>query len=328
MDVLGDILSTLQLRSTLYFRAELSAPFSISVPEDRTVIRFHVANRGPCLVTLPTGEATRFEQGDLVLVPHGAAHVLSDPSKRQPRPLGEVLQESGFNGRGPLVFGGGGEQTVIVCGYFAFAHEAVHPVISSLPALIHLPALAERSYQWLEQLVSYMEVESREQSKAYSEIVRRVAEILFIHVLRSYMGAHPNSTAALLALGDPQIGKALALIHADPARDWSISTLATHAAMSKTVFAERFRHMLGTTPGKYLVDWRMHKARMLLDRGDLSVKQVAWEVGYESETAFNRVFRAHFGMTPGRFRMRGVNSDNEVLNSVTTSDVSGISRNS
>ncbi len=311
MDVLGDILSTLQLRSTLYFRAELTAPFSISVPEDRAVIRFHVANRGPCLVTLPTGEATRFEQGDLVLVPHGAAHVLSDPSSKQPRPLGEVLKESGFDGSGPLVFGGGGEQTVIVCGYFAFAHEAVHPVIASLPSLIHLPAVADRSYQWLEQLVSYMEGESRAQVEAWSEIVRRVAEILFIHVLRSYMGTHPNSTAALLALGDPQIGKALALIHAEPAREWSIGALATHAAMSKTAFAERFRQMLGTTPGKYLVDWRMHKARMLLDRGDTSVKQVAWEVGYESETAFNRVFSAHFGVTPGRFKMRRANPANE-----------------
>lgn len=304
MDVLGDILSTLQLRSTLYFRAELSAPFSISVPEDRQVIRFHVANQGPCLVTLPTGEFTRFEPGDLVLVPHGASHVLSDVSRQAPRPLGEVLQESGFDGSGPLVYGGGGSRSVIVCGYFAFAHDAVHPVIASLPALIHLPAMASRSYAWLEQLVSYMEGESHDQPEAWSEIVRRVAEILFIHVLRACMGTHPNSTAALLALGDPQIGKTLALIHADPARDWSISALAAQAAMSKTVYTERFRQMLGTTPGRYLVDWRMHKARALLDRGDLSVKHVAWEVGYESETAFNRVFREHFGITPGRFRTR------------------------
>jgi AraC family transcriptional regulator, activator of mtrCDE len=311
MDVLGDILSTLQLRSTLYFRAELSAPFSISVPEDRKVIRFHIANRGPCLVTLPSGEVARFERGDLVLVPHGAAHVLSDVSRQAPRPLDEVLQESGFDGSGPLVFGGGGAQTVIVCGYFAFAHDAVHPVIASLPSLIHLPATAERSYLWLEQLVSYMEGESRGQSEAWSEIVRRVAEILFIHVLRAYMGTHPNSTAALLALGDPQIGKALALIHAEPARDWSISALAAQAAMSKTVFAERFRQMLGTTPGKYMLEWRMHKARALLDRGSLSVKHVAWEVGYESETAFNRVFHGHFGVTPGRFRMRAAGTAGE-----------------
>ena len=114
MDVLGDILSTLQLRSTLYFRAELTAPFSISVPEDRQVIRFHVANHGPCQVTLPTGEAARFEPGDLVLVPHGAAHVLSDVSRQAARPLDEVLQESGFDGSGPLVYGGGGDRKSVV----------------------------------------------------------------------------------------------------------------------------------------------------------------------------------------------------------------------
>ena len=108
MDILGDILSTLNLSSTLYFRAELTAPYSIAVPEDREVIRFHVANEGPCWIELPSGESTCFSEGDLVLVPHGTAHVLADSSRLPPVPLSNVLAESGFDGTGPLVFGGGG----------------------------------------------------------------------------------------------------------------------------------------------------------------------------------------------------------------------------
>lgn len=302
MDLLGDILSTLELRSTLYFRAELTAPYSISVPEDRAVIRFHVANEGPCWITLPSGESTCFSAGDLVLVPHGAAHVLSHSPSAQPVPLNNVLDESGFDGTGPLVFGGGGAKTVIVCGYFAFAHEVMHPVIASLPPLIHVKGRAERHYAWLEQLLAYMEGESKDRPEAWGEVTKRLSEILFVYVLREYMGKHPNSTGALMALVDPHIGKALQAIHADPAADWSVDAMAARAAMSKTVFAERFHGTLGVTPARYLVSWRMHKARALLDHSTSSVQRIALEVGYESEAAFNRMFKEHFGEPPGRYR--------------------------
>jgi transcriptional regulator GlxA family with amidase domain len=134
------------------------------------------------------------------------------------------------------------------------------------------------------------------------EVTRRVSEILFLYVLREYMGGHPNSTAALMALTDTHIGKALVAIHSNPAAEWPVETLAATAAMSKSTFAERFRATLGVTPARYVVLWRMHKARTLLDRSGLSVRQIAWEVGYESEAAFNRVFKDYFGAPPGRFR--------------------------
>ncbi len=302
MDILGDILSTLELRSTLYFRAELTAPFSIAVPEDRDVIRFHVANEGPCWIDLPSGESARFSAGDLVHVPHGAAHVLADSPSAHPVPLPNVLDESGFDGTGPLIFGGGGTKTVIVCGYFAFTHEVMHPVIASLPALIHVKGRAERHYTWLEQLLAYMEGESKAHSEAWGEVTKCVSEILFIYVLREYMGKHPHSTGALMALVDPHIGKALQAIHTEPAADWSVDALATRAAMSKTVFAERFREALGVTPARYLAAWRMHKARALLNRSERSIREIAWQVGYESEAAFNRAFKEHFSVPPGRYR--------------------------
>jgi AraC family transcriptional regulator, activator of mtrCDE len=302
MDLLGDILSTLELRSTLYFRAELTAPFSIAVPEDRHVIRFHVANEGPCRIELPSGESTDFCAGDLVLVPHGAAHVLSDSAAARPVPLHKVLDQTGFDGTGPLVFGGGGSRTVIVCGYFAFGQEIMHPVIASLPGLVHVRARGERQYAWLEQLLAYMEAESKARAEAWAEITSRVAEILFIYTLREYVRMHPQPGGALLALSDHRIAKALQAVHADPSEDWTLDSLAERAALSKTAFAESFRKMVGVTPMSYVVSWRMHKARALIARSERSIQAIALEVGYDSESAFNRAFKEHFGAPPGRFR--------------------------
>ncbi len=140
MDLLGDILATLELRFSLYFRADLSAPFAIDVPEDRQVIRFHVVHEGTCWVGLPTGATAYVAAGDLILIPHGAGHVLADSPHSQPVSLPVVLQETAFDGTGPLVFGAGGKRTTLVCGYFSFASDAIHPIIASLPPLIHLPA--------------------------------------------------------------------------------------------------------------------------------------------------------------------------------------------
>jgi len=302
VNLLGDILSTLELRSSLYFRAELTAPFSIAVPSDPNVIRFHVANDGPCRIELPSGEATVFRAGDLVLVPHGAAHVLSDSVGEQPVPLGDVLQEAAFNGTGPLVFGGGGRRTALVCGYFAFGQEIMHPVIAALPRLLHVQGHGDRNYAWLEQLLAYIDLESKARADAWTEITRRVAEIVFIYTLREYAQSHPNAAGSLLALSDDRIAEPLRAIHSDPAAEWSLELLAERAALSKTAFAETFRNKVGITPMSYVAAWRMHKARALIGRSTLSVQAIALEVGYNSEAAFNRVFKEFFGAPPGRFR--------------------------
>lgn len=302
MDVLGDILATLRLSSSLYFRADLSAPFSIAVPENRRVIRFHVASRGPCWIGLATGESVWGQDGDLILVPHGAAHVLADSPQTSTVPLSDVLTSASFDGAGPLVYGGGGTNSVIVCGYFSFQHEIVHPVIDSLPRLLHFSAGSSGRFRWIEQLLAYLEAEARDHVTGWQEVAQRLAEVLFICVLREYMGRSAHSTGGLMALADPRLGNALRAIHANPAADWSIAELASRAAMSKTVFAERFRAQLGVTPARYVVLWRMHKSRALLDRTDQPVGAIASSVGYESEAAFNRVFKAYFGSPPGRYR--------------------------
>jgi AraC-like DNA-binding protein len=275
MDLLSDILGTLEFSSQLYFRAELTAPFSVLVPEDRHVIRFHVASEGSCWIKVATSEPTRFGAGDLVLVPHGAAHILSDVPDSRPVPLPDVLSRSGFDGAGPLSFGGGGPKTILVCGCFGFAPQIMHPVIKTLPPLIHLDARGGHRFAWLEQLMAYLCSETRTRLEAWREIAQRLSEILFIHVLREYSGRTPHAVGALASLADPQIGAALRAIHGEPNREWSVNRLASLAAMSRTVFMERFHQLLGVTPARYVALWRMHKARALLDRTDSGIAEIA-----------------------------------------------------
>lgn len=302
MDLLADILETLALNSSLYFRANLSAPFSILVPANPNVIRFHAASEGACWIGLASGESVWLKADDLVLVPHGAAHVVADSPQTDPVPLPTVLESSGQAAAAPLVFGGGGRGAVLVCGHFGFMHEIVHPVIASLPPLIHIDGGGGRRYGWLEQMLAYINEEAKENTFGWREVVQRLAEVLFICVLREYMGRSPHSTGALTALADPRLGKAIRAIHSDPAADWSVNELAERAAMSKTILVERFKQQLGVTPARYVVLWRMHKAKAMLARTSLSAAEIGSRVGYQSEAAFNRVFKNFFGAPPGRFR--------------------------
>jgi AraC-like DNA-binding protein len=300
VDVLGEVLSTLELSSQLYFRAELSAPFAIGVPEERGVIRFHVATGEPCWIVLPGREPVRLAPGDLALVPHGAAHVLADDPERAPRPLAAVLDEAGFDGCGPLVHGGDGARTVLVCGHFAFSEALLHPIVASLPPLLHHPGGAAAHHGWIEPVLHHLEHELRSRRAGHVEVVRRLSEILLIEVLRAHV--ERAGRVALSALADPSLGRALAALHGRPEADWSLESLARIAGQSRSLFAERFRERMGTTPMKYLAAWRMQMARRLLERPGACIGEVARRVGYASESAFHRSFRDHFGMPPGAWR--------------------------
>jgi AraC-like DNA-binding protein len=301
LDVLGEILATLEWSSQLYFRAELGPPFGITVPERRGVIRFHVAAAGSCAIHVEGTEPVRLAPGDLVLVPHGAAHVLTDVAGRPAVPLSRVLADAGFDGTGPLVLGGGdGPSTVLVCGHFAFAGALLPPLLAALPPLLHVRAEDGGSYAWMEHVLRRLEAEARTRATGHVEVVRRLSEILLIEVLRG--SGESGEPGFLSAMMDPQLGRALQAIHAEPEAAWSLGELAGLAGHSRTCFVERFRECIGMSPMKYLASWRLLKARHLLGCSEQPVSEVARRVGYRSESAFNRAFREQFGVPPGQFR--------------------------
>ena len=302
MDLLADIVSGLELHSSLYFRASFRADFAVAVPADRRRIRIHVSGPGRSWVGLPGGSGVWAEEGDLVLVPHGAAHVLASDPELRPTPLAAVLAEGGPGDDGVLRHGGGGEEALLVCGHFAFDESLLHPLVEGLPPIVHLRGRDGPGFAWVPPLLDSIERERSGEAPGSDAVTRRLSEVLFIQVLRAAAECGALTAGVQASLDDPQLRRALEAMHAEPAREWSLGTLASRAGLSRTVFADRFRERLGVTPMRYLTDWRMRQARHLLVDSALSVGEVGRRVGYASEAAFNRAFRESVGEPPGRHR--------------------------
>lgn len=315
MDVLSDILDTIRFRGSLYFSTEFTRPWGVKVPAYRQVARFHLVARGRCWVSVEgQSDAVPLEAGDLVLIPHGAAHLLRDDPKTACRTVDEVVKAAGFTGEGALVYGGedGGGATRLVCGHFEFDTGFEHPFLSRLP-----PALVVR---WenavqdspLEHVFRFITREIGEGQPGQAAVVRRLSEVLFVQAVRFWARDTEADQGLLAALAQPGLSEALVAIHSDPAASWTLDSLSRRAAMSRTLFAERFRDIVGATPHQYLTLWRMQRARRLLADSPFSLTRIANEVGYESAPSFSRVFKRSVGESPGAYR-RKVRNDGAIV---------------
>lgn len=303
MDVLSDILDAFHLTGTLYFRGEFTAPFGVSVPEYENAARFHVCLNGSCVLDVG-GETqpVKLQRGDLLVVPHGSAHTISDRPGRPTPSLDEALAEADFTGDSPFSYGGGGELTMLVCGHFAFEKATLHPLLDTLPPLLHFPARARSDYRWLDEAMRFLGDEAQVDRPGARVVAERMADILFIQVLRAWLDRDGEQAGPIAAVRDPHLGKALHSIHQDPAAAWTVATLARSAGMSRTTFSERFNRLVGMAPIQYLTQWRMEKAKHALRSRRMPMVEVAAHVGYQSEAAFNRAFRRYVGVGPGRYR--------------------------
>ncbi|NKB90384.1 MAG: helix-turn-helix domain-containing protein [Acidobacteria bacterium] len=304
MHVLTDVIDSLRLRGSLYFGTDFTAPWGVDVPEDTNVCRFHVVTQGRCWLTVPsTGEVRLLSQGDLALVPHGNGHLLQEDPATPAVGLGDVLESADPGPAAPLVWGGGGERTRMVCGYFAFDRGAAHPLLDGLPSIVHVPASPDYDFAWIDQLVRFIAAETSAGRPGSLATVRRLSEILFVQCVR-YQAEHGATEVPFLrTLFEPGLGDAMRAMHAQPAAAWTLASLARQAGMSRTTFAARFSRSFGATAIEYLTSHRMDVARRLLGAG-APAKEVAQRVGYESEAAFSRRFKSVVGMGPGAYRRR------------------------
>lgn len=305
MDVLSNILETLRLRGTLYFSTACHPPWGIRVPAYRRVARFHLVARGTCWVeVVGQPEPIRLEAGDLVLVPAGAEHVLTDAPGTRCRTVDDVVRSAGFTGRGVLVVGQEDTQspTRLVCGHFEFDEDLHHPLLSQLPPALMVRWDEEVRGSPLEGAFRYIVREVLDGEPGHEAVVARLSETLFVQVIRSWARRAEHRGGVLAALGDAGLGAALAAMHEQPATPWTLDELSRRAAMGRTAFAERFRAVVGETPLRYLTHWRIQNAKRLLAESRLSIDQVAARVGYESAASFSRVFRRTAGINPGAYR--------------------------
>jgi len=299
MDLLSEIVSELRLESVSYARLELAAPWALQFPPGGRGI--HIITRGSCWLEVDGGQApVGIASGDLVVMPSGRGHVLRDARKsRKGTPIEELVR--GAPPGRAIEYGGAGLPTTIVCGQFRFGTQG-HPALEALPPVLHLRG-DERIAPWIQAHTQCITAEVSDPTEGTAIMTTRLSDVLLVQALRAYLQEVPaDERGWLRGLADPKIGRALARMHRSPELEWSVLTLAREAGMSRAAFSARFSEQMGASPGKYLADWRMYRAKVLLRSGVASVAEVAAEVGYRSEAAFSFAFKNAVGASPSVYR--------------------------
>jgi AraC-like DNA-binding protein len=322
-DVLADLLDTLRLATITYGRFELGAPWGIQLPDD-DVAHIVVVGRGTAYLQ-PEGihRPVVLSTGDLALLPHGGAHTLRDAAGSVPQVLGPAECQRIRTAR-PVRLGGDGARTTLVMAAFRFrmAHRTLS--LQRLSRCIHIAADEPAASRWLASTVQMLIAESSSSDPGAAIVINRLADVLLVQAIRTFIATSDCGKHGLRALADPQIGSALALIHEQPGAPWTVETLAAAVTLSRSGFAARFSALVGAAPLEYLTRWRMTVAAKLLRESDLTMIDVARQVGYQSEASFNRAFKRCEGMAPGTYRRTwGVNGSPPNMSLI---DADGISR--
>jgi len=304
-DVLTTVIETLRVRGSVFCRSELRSPWGMSL-QARGVAHFHLVERGRCVLRMRgMRHAVHLDTGDLVMVPHDRGHVLSDPEVVPARAMIAVEELDSQGACWYLCNSGRGAETRLVCGAFQFERDHLHPLLSLLPPLIHLPWTDGLVPDWLEATVRLLAAETRAPRAGTETIVTRLTDVIFVQLLRAWAETLPVGQGGWLgALRDQQVGAALGLIHCEPQKPWTIATLAAAVGSSRSPFAARFRELVGEPPLTYLTRWRMQSAAALLGEGRLTVAEIAERVGYESLPAFGKAFKRRTGGSPSSWRRR------------------------
>ena len=305
MDPLSDILDTMHFRGCLYFTTALTGRWGIRVPQYERVVRFHLVSGGTCWVGVDGVEGVQsLEPGDLILIPHGNSHTLSDKPDTRILELDKVLETSGFSGSGSLIYGDGDQESPVrlVCGHFEFDRSFDHPLFAQLPPRILIRASQAIEFSWFSDALRLLSHEAGSAQPGFDAIVKRLSEILFVHMVRYWANSPDGRDGFVAAIGDRHIGRSLTAFHAKHADKWQLEELAREAGLSRTLFAERFKAITGQTPMQYVAHWRMQKAKRLLEDSTASVEQIAGRIGYDSVAAFGRAFKKVNGVGPGSYR--------------------------
>jgi AraC-like DNA-binding protein len=319
-DTLSDVLEAVRLTGALFFLVDATTPWIAQAPASASlapailpraqlVVSFHVITRGTCWGLMAGSPPMRLEPGDVLVVPHGDEYALaSEPGLRTAWSTSETLEWFRQMSRGQLPFvveeGGGGRDRVgVVCGFLGCDAHPYNPLLSTLPRLLRVAAPPATDGDRLAPLVDFAVRESRDRHAGSRTVRLRVAELIFVEALRRHLQTMTDGCGGWLeGLRDPLVGRALASLHAQPARAWTMDELAREAGASRSVLAERFTQLVGQPAMRYLASWRMQLASRRLAGPGAKVSAVASEVGYDSEAAFSRAFKKLTGMPPAAWR--------------------------
>ena len=297
---LGEALRHVRMSGIFYCPSELTEPWGLELPAMEHCLWFHVVLSGGCTVAVPGDDQVAVAAGDLVLVPHGTGHRAWGA---EPAPNPSVLDlphEEMSDRYAVLRHGGGGAPTRVVCGGVRFDHPAARHLIDALPSLVHVRAERTPRSDWMHSVLGLIADETRGVRPGSDAVVSRLCDVVVIQAIRSWIESDPAAqTGWLGALRDPQIGRAIARIHAAPSQPWTVAGLAGEVGMSRSAFSARFSELVGEPVMRYVTRWRMYQALELLDADHATVAAVAAKVGYDSEAAFSRAFKRLLGTSPG-----------------------------
>lgn len=314
MDALSETLRVVRLSGAIFFNARFTAPWCyqsthadvaapLLEPGAERVVIFHMITEGECYVELDGEPPMRLIAGDVVVFTRGDAHRMA--SKPGLPPAAGSARLDAVLKRRPrqLSYGGGGAVSRLVCGYLACDARLAEMMLAGLPPVVRVNVRGSAAGTWLEASVRYALSEARSPRPGGAGVLAKLAEVLFIEVLRLHMNEQDEERTGWLAgVRDRVVGAALSALHRSPARAWSLEELAREAGASRSVLAERFQRLVGSSPIQYLTQWRMVLAANLLRNSDAPLTHIAQDVGYQTDTAFIRAFRREYGMPPATWR--------------------------
>ncbi len=326
-DTLSDLLRAVRLHGAVFYYIDGAPPWVAEAPQARDIIpaimpgadhmiEFHGIVKGSCWGAIAGESPIRLEAGDVILFPHGDAHVMSSaPGMRaptvdtkiffSPRPpqLPYALSMEGAEVTTARLDGGGRDRATVVCGFLGLDARPFNPLLAALPRVLRVPGSALGADSWVTTFLRTVVVESSARRPGGEAVLERMSEMLFVEVLRRYVDSlPPEQTGWLAGMRDPAVGRALSILHERPAEAWTLERLGEEAGLSRSSLHERFVHFIGQPPMQYLTRWRMQLASGLLRDTNAKLVEVALEVGYESEAAFSRAFKRIAGLSPGAWR--------------------------
>jgi AraC-like DNA-binding protein len=312
-DVLSDVLRSVRLKGGVFLDVTLTAPWAVStyvtaeacrplLKKPAQLIAYHFVLSGRALLTVDGHQPVMLQAGEIVLLPRNDVQVLASEPGLVPVNGPEVIDFSQDGNLTRINFGGGGEAARMYCGFLG-SDDACNPLIQALPSVLKIDIRDATSRDLVEASLKFAASELMLGRLASSDVISRLSEFLLVEAVRRYAATlDDGQTGWLKGLKDPQIGKALALIHQNMAEAWSAELLADSVAMSRSTFMSRFTALVGMPPIRYLTVWRLETAKLELRETSKSIAQIAHAAGYESGEAFSRAFKREFGAAPANWR--------------------------
>lgn len=310
VNLLSSVLDELRMRSTLYCKCELRGAWGFDFRYEKGAI-FYMLTQGQCWLEVEGEKGVWLRTGDFVVLPKSHRHTVRNEPGSPTIPLEDLMEHSFDATQGKLRYGNGEQITQMLGGCLWFSEPHTNLLLQSLPPSIRISAESGLQNEYLRKIFELLTIESNSAEPCSEHVVARISDILFIQAIRSYMAELPSQPGNwLCALRERDVGRAMTMMHSQLRHSWTVEELATQLSVSRSALAERFKRMVGVSPIQYLIEQRMHRAKQLLRQTELSIDEVAFEIGYESGIVLSKVFKQRVGIPPSQYRKQSLARDN------------------